>query len=129
LHLSPHEQECLLPSCAAEPARCRAARGLELDLPEATAIVPEELGKGQVEATFPARLDMAAGSRRPLLHTTVGPGPGAPAWLPPVTSRAYASVVHPDGEKAQVAAGEDAVRPPMPGGWVTTPWGAQPGTA
>jgi hypothetical protein len=97
-----------------------------------TAIVPEELEEleeGQVEATFPDRLDMAAGSRRPLLHTTVGPGPGDPARLPPVTSRAYASVVHLDGEKAEVAAGEDAVRPPLAGRWLTTPWGAQPGTA
>ena len=31
---------------------------------------------------------------RPLLHTTVGLGPGEPAWLPPVAPRAYASTVH-----------------------------------
>jgi urease accessory protein len=62
---------------------------------------------------------------RPLLHTTVGLGPGDPAWLPPVTPRAYASTVHVDGEKAEVATGEDAVRLPLPGGWVTTAWGAE----
>jgi urease accessory protein len=30
----------------------------------------------------------------PLLHTTVGLGPKAPAWLPPVAPRAYLSTVH-----------------------------------
>jgi hypothetical protein len=30
---------------------------------------------------------------RPLQHTTVDLGPGAPAWLPPVAPRAYASTV------------------------------------
>ncbi|MCW2582605.1 MAG: Urease accessory protein [Klenkia sp.] len=58
----------------------------------------------------------------PLLHTTVGLGPGAPAWLPPVAPRAYASTVH-LGEAADRAVGEDAVRLPLPGGWVATAWG------
>ncbi len=39
MHLSPHEQERLLLSYAAELARRRRARGLRLNLPEATAIV------------------------------------------------------------------------------------------
>jgi urease accessory protein len=60
---------------------------------------------------------------RPLLHTTVGLGPGAPAWLPPVAPRAYASTVHIGTEEAEVLTGEDAVRLPLPGGWVTTAWG------
>jgi urease accessory protein len=61
----------------------------------------------------------------PLLHTTVGLGPGEPAWLPPVAPRAYASTVHSGREAADVLTGEDAVRLPLPGGWVTTAWGAE----
>ena len=65
MHLTPHEQERLLLSYAAELARRRRARGLRLNLPEATAIVtdhvlegardgvPELLEEVQVEATFP----------------------------------------------------------------------------
>jgi urease accessory protein len=62
---------------------------------------------------------------RPLLHTTVGLGPGEPAWLPPVAPRAYASAVHIGNGKTEVATAEDAVRLPLPGGWVTTAWGAE----
>jgi urease accessory protein len=62
---------------------------------------------------------------RPLLHTTVGLGPGEPAWLPPVAPRAYASTVHIADDEAEVATGDDAVRLPLPGGWVTTAWGAE----
>jgi urease accessory protein len=62
---------------------------------------------------------------RPLLHTTVGLGPGAPAWLPPVAPRAYASRVQIGSGVAEVLTGEDAVRLPLPGGWVTTAWGAE----
>jgi urease accessory protein len=61
----------------------------------------------------------------PLLHTTVDLGPGAPAWLPPVAPRAYASTVHVDGRDAGVLTGDDVVRLPLPGGWVTTGWGAE----
>jgi urease accessory protein len=61
---------------------------------------------------------------RPLLHTTVGLGPGQAAWLPPVAPRAYASTVHiGNHETNDVLTGEDAVRLPLPGGWVTTAWG------
>jgi urease accessory protein len=61
---------------------------------------------------------------RPLLHTTVGLGPGEPAWLPPVAPRAYASTVH-IGSTAEVLTADDAVRLPLPGGWVTTAWGTE----
>jgi urease accessory protein len=44
-----------------------------------------------------------------------------PAWLPPVALRAYASTVH----AADDETGEDAVRPVLPRGWVTTAWGAE----
>ena len=60
----------------------------------------------------------------PLLHTTVGLGPGERAWLPPVAPRAYASTVH-IGSPAEVLTADDAVRLPLPGGWVTTAWGAE----
>jgi urease accessory protein len=63
----------------------------------------------------------------PMLHTTVGLGPGAAAWLPPVAPRAYASTVDVSGGEGAaetgVLTGQDAVRLPLPGGWVTTAWG------
>jgi urease accessory protein len=62
---------------------------------------------------------------RPLLHTTVGLGPGEPAWLPPVAPRAYASTVHIAEDEVGVATGRDAVRLPLPGGWVSTAWGTE----
>jgi urease accessory protein len=62
---------------------------------------------------------------RPLLHTTVGLGPGQPAWLPPVAPRAYASTVHIADDQADVLTGENVVRLPLPGGWVTTAWGSE----
>jgi urease accessory protein len=67
---------------------------------------------------------------RPLLHTTVGLGPGAPAWLPPVTPRAYASTVHSvpaprPAHPEDLVTGDDAVRLPLPGGWVATAWGVE----
>ncbi|QNG37034.1 urease accessory protein UreD [Geodermatophilaceae bacterium NBWT11] len=58
----------------------------------------------------------------PVLHTTVGLGPGAAAWLPPVAPRAYASTTH-LGTQGGRAVGDDAVRLPLPGGWVATAWG------
>ncbi|HJX45533.1 MAG TPA: urease accessory protein, partial [Geodermatophilus sp.] len=61
---------------------------------------------------------------RPLLHTTVGLGPGALAWLPPVAPRAYASTVH-VGQAAGVLTADDAVRLPLTNGWVATAWGAE----
>jgi urease accessory protein len=72
--------------------------------------------------TGTTRLERAS---RPLLHTTVGLGPGEPAWLPPMAPRAYASTMHIADDEAAVATGKDAVRLPLPGGWVTTAWGAE----
>jgi urease accessory protein len=64
---------------------------------------------------------------RPLLHTTVGLGPGAPAWLPPVAPRAYVSTVHVGNPRpeVEVCTGPDAVRLPLPGGWVGTAWAGE----
>jgi urease accessory protein len=64
-------------------------------------------------------------SGRPLLHTAVGLGPGAPAWLPPIAPRAYVSTVSVGGPLAEVATGVDAVRLPLPGGWVGTAWAGE----
>lgn len=58
----------------------------------------------------------------PLLHTTTALGPGAPAWAGPFTPRAYASTVH-LGTGGTGGTGADAVRLPLPGGWVATAWG------
>jgi urease subunit gamma len=46
VHLSPLEQERLLLSYAAELARRRRARGLRLNLPEATAVVTDHVLEG-----------------------------------------------------------------------------------
>ena len=62
---------------------------------------------------------------RPVLHTTVGLGPGAPAWAPPVAPRAYVSTVRLGDPRPQVRTGVDAVRLPLPGGWVGTAWAAE----
>ena len=62
---------------------------------------------------------------RPLLHTTVGLGPGAPAWSPPVAPRAYVSTVRVGDPRAEVETGVDAVRLPLPGGWVGTAWAGE----
>jgi urease accessory protein len=64
-------------------------------------------------------------SGRPLLHTTVGLGPGAPAWLAPVAPRAYVSTVSIGEPRAEVETGLDAVRLPLPGGWVGTAWAGE----
>jgi len=62
---------------------------------------------------------------RPLLHTTVGLGPGAPAWLAPVAPRAYVSTVSIGDPRPGVETGVDAVRLPLPNGWVATAWAAE----
>ncbi len=56
LHLSPHEQERLLLSYAAELARRRRARGLRLNLPEATAIVTDHVLEGARDGVLVAEL-------------------------------------------------------------------------
>jgi urease accessory protein len=40
--------------------------------------------------------------RQPVLHAPIERGPGAPACLPPVAPRAYASTVHLGTESAEV---------------------------
>ena len=60
----------------------------------------------------------------PVLHTTVALGPGAPAWLPPVAPRAWASTVH-LGRAAARVTGEVAVRLPRDRGWVAAAGGVR----
>jgi urease subunit gamma len=56
VHLSPQEQERLLLSYAAELARRRRARGLRLNLPEATAIVADHVLEGARDGVLVAEL-------------------------------------------------------------------------
>jgi urease accessory protein len=109
-------------------ARARHRVELTAELAEGAALTATEqvlLGRTGEEPgrwTGTTRIERAG---RPLLHTTVGLGPGEPAWLAPVAPVAYASSVHLSDDEAAVATGEDAVRLPLPGGWVTTGWGAE----
>jgi urease accessory protein len=89
---------------------------------ELTAVEQVLLGRTREEPgrwTGTTRIERAG---VPLLHTTVDLGPGSPSWLPPVAPRAYVSTVH-IGQQGEVATGDDAVRLPLPGGFVTAAWG------
>jgi urease accessory protein len=109
-------------------ARAHHLAGFTADLADGAVLTVAErvlLGRTGEEPgrwTGTTRIERAG---RPLLHTTVGLGPGQPAWLPPVAPRAYASTVHVADGEAQVATGKDAVRLPLPGGWQTTAWGPE----
>lgn len=50
MRLTPHEQERLLLSYAAELARRRRARGLRLNHPEAIAVIADHILKARVTA-------------------------------------------------------------------------------
>jgi urease accessory protein len=117
LHLSPQKQERLLLSCAA--VRAELVDGAVLTATEQ--VLLGRTGEEPGRSTGTTRIERAG---RPLLHTTVGLGPGAAAWLPPVAPRAYASTVH-LGSEGDVLTGEDAVRLPLPGGCGTTAWAAE----
>lgn len=58
--LTPHEQERLLLSYAAELARRRRARGLRLNLPEAVAVITDHILEGARDGRSVAEL-MASG--------------------------------------------------------------------
>ncbi|MGW6421862.1 urease subunit gamma [Nocardia sp. NPDC055053] len=60
MRLSPHEQERLLLSYAAELARRRKARGLELNHPEAVALITDHVLEGARDGRTVAEL-MASG--------------------------------------------------------------------
>jgi urease accessory protein len=96
------------------------ARGAELTVTEQ--VLLGRAGEAPGRWTGTTRVERAG---RPLLHTTVGLGPGAPAWSPPVMPRAYVSTVSIGDPRAGVGTGVDAVRLPLPGGWVGTAWAAE----
>jgi urease subunit gamma len=60
MRLSPHEQERLMLSYAAELARRRQARGLKLNYPEAVAIITDHVLEGARDGRAVAEL-MASG--------------------------------------------------------------------
>jgi len=77
VRLSPHEQERLLISYAAELARRRQGRGLKLNHPEAVAVITDHVLEGARDGRSVAEL-MASG-REVLARTDVMDGvPDAP---------------------------------------------------
>jgi urease subunit gamma len=56
MQLTPHEQERLLLSYAAEPARRRQGRGLKLNYPEAVAVITDHLLEGARDGVAVAEL-------------------------------------------------------------------------
>jgi urease accessory protein len=117
----------LRPEPTVVAARAHHVAELRAELAEGAGLTAVEqvlLGRSREEPgrwTGTTRIERAG---VPLLHTTVDLGPGSLSWLPPVAPRAYASTVH-IGEQGEVATGQDVVRLPLPGGWVTTAWGEE----
>lgn len=91
MHLSPHEQERLLLSYAAELARRRRDRGLRLNLPEATAIISDHVLEGARDGLRVAEL-MQTG-RTVLSRDDVLPG------VPEILQEVQVEATFPDGTK------------------------------
>ncbi len=91
MHLSPHEQERLALSYAAELARRRQARGLRLNLPEATAIISDHVLEGARDGVRVAEL-MQTG-RGVLTRDDVLPG------VPEMLDEVQVEATFPDGTK------------------------------
>ncbi|MBF6079387.1 urease subunit gamma [Nocardia beijingensis] len=91
MRLSPHEQERLLLSYAAELARRRRARGLELNHPEAVALITDHVLEGARDGRTVAEL-MSSG-RTVLTRADVMEG--VPEMIPEVQVEA----TFPDGTK------------------------------
>lgn len=91
MHLSPHEQERLLLSYSAELARRRLARGLRLNLPEATAIISDHVLEGARDGVRVAEL-MQTG-RTVLSRDDVLPG------VPEILTEVQMEATFPDGTK------------------------------
>src|ERR687893_3154206 len=91
VHLSPHEQERLLLSYAAELARRRQARGLKLNLPEATALVSDHVLEGARDGVRVAEL-MQSG-RTVLTRDDVMDG------VPELLEEVQVEATFPDGTK------------------------------
>jgi urease subunit gamma len=91
VHLSPHEQERLLLSYAAELARRRRARGLRLNLPEATAVITDHVLEGARDGVLVAEL-MQSG-RTVLTRDDVMDG------VPDLLEEVQVEATFPDGTK------------------------------
>lgn len=91
MRLTPHEQERLLISYAADVAQRRRARGLRLNHPEATAVLSSFLLEGARDGRSVAEL-MQAG-REVLSRDDVMPG------VPEMLSEVQVEATFPDGTK------------------------------
>lgn len=91
MRLSPHEQERLLLSYAAELARRRQARGLELNHPEAVALISDHVLEGARDGRSVAEL-MSSG-RTVLTRADVMEG------VPEMIHDVQVEATFPDGTK------------------------------
>lgn len=91
VHLSPHEQERLLLSYAAELARRRRSRGLRLNLPEATAIISDHVLEGARDGVRVA--EWMQSGRTVLSRSDVLPG------VPEMLDEVQVEATFPDGTK------------------------------
>jgi urease subunit gamma len=89
--LSPYEQERLMPSYAAELARRRRARGLELNLPEATAVVTDHELEGARDGQLVT--DLVRSGRTVLSRDDVVDG------VPELLEEVQVEAAFPDGTK------------------------------
>ena len=89
--LSPHEQERLMLSYAAELARRRQARGLKLNLPEATAIVTDHVLEGARDGRLVT--DLMQSGRTVLTRDDVMDG------VPELLEEVQVEATFPDGTK------------------------------
>jgi urease accessory protein len=120
LHLAP--EPTVVTARAVHLAELHAELGEHAELTATEQVLLGRSGEAPGRWTGTTRVVV---SGRPVLHTTVGLGPGAPAWLPPVAPRAYVSTVRVGGPQEPVRTGADAVRLPLPGGWVGTAWAGE----
>jgi urease subunit gamma len=91
MHLSPHEQERLLISYAAELAQRRRARGLKLNHPEAVAVITSFLMEGARDGRRVA--DLMQAGREVLTRDDVMDG------VPEMLAEVQVEATFPDGTK------------------------------
>jgi urease subunit gamma len=91
VHLTPHEQERLLISYAAELARRRRARGLRLNHPEAVAVITSYLLEGARDGRTVA--DLMDSGRQVLSRDDVLDG------VPEMLEEVQVEATFPDGTK------------------------------
>jgi urease subunit gamma len=91
MHLSPHEQERLMISYAAELAERRRARGLKLNHPEAVAVITSFLMEGARDGRRVA--DLMQAGREVLTRDDVMDG------VPEMLAEVQVEATFPDGTK------------------------------